>query len=69
MNKTKVAQSNAIRVEVKRHENLKNSFAKLFKQLDRVQDEQLRSCLKVYLHSVKGRLTVVRYTILASGHI
>lgn len=53
-NSMKLAQSTAIRVEVKRHENLKSSFGKLFKQLDRVQDPQLRSGLKVYLHSVQG---------------
>lgn len=53
-NSMKLAQTNAIRVEVKRHENLKKSFAKLSKQLDRVQDPQLRSGLKVYLHSVQG---------------
>ncbi|XP_041945101.1 arf-GAP with GTPase, ANK repeat and PH domain-containing protein 1-like isoform X4 [Alosa sapidissima] len=53
-NPMKLAQSTAIRVEVKRHENLKNSFAKLFKQLDRIQDQQLRSGLTVYLHSVQA---------------
>uniref|UniRef100_A0A6Q2YXF5 ArfGAP with GTPase domain, ankyrin repeat and PH domain 2 n=1 Tax=Esox lucius TaxID=8010 RepID=A0A6Q2YXF5_ESOLU len=46
--------SNAIRAEVHRHETMKNSFAKLFKQLERVDDLPLRSGLKVYLHSIQA---------------
>uniref|UniRef100_A0A4W5NWS1 ArfGAP with GTPase domain, ankyrin repeat and PH domain 2 n=1 Tax=Hucho hucho TaxID=62062 RepID=A0A4W5NWS1_9TELE len=39
---------------VMRHENVQNNFAKLFKQLERVDDQQLRSGLKVYLHSIQA---------------
>ncbi|KAJ8358532.1 hypothetical protein SKAU_G00150570 [Synaphobranchus kaupii] len=54
MNSVKVANSSAIRAEVRRHETVKNSITKLFKQLERIEDEQLRSGLKVYLHSVQA---------------
>ncbi|KAJ8412079.1 hypothetical protein AAFF_G00143460 [Aldrovandia affinis] len=55
MNSVKVTHSSAIRLEVKRHETVKNTINKLFKQLERVEDAQLRSGLKVYLHSVQGQ--------------
>ncbi|CAB1315138.1 unnamed protein product, partial [Coregonus sp. 'balchen'] len=51
----KLSLSSAIRAEVRRHETVKNNFAKLFKQLERVDDQQLRSGLKVYLHSIQER--------------
>uniref|UniRef100_A0A3P8ZMR6 ArfGAP with GTPase domain, ankyrin repeat and PH domain 2 n=1 Tax=Esox lucius TaxID=8010 RepID=A0A3P8ZMR6_ESOLU len=47
----KLAQSTAIRSEVKRHESVQNTINKLFKQLERVNDQQLRSGLKIYLHT------------------
>lgn len=53
----KLSQSSAIRAEVKRHESVQNTIKKLFKQFDRVGDQQLRSGLKVYLHSFQGKLS------------
>ncbi|XP_064155588.1 arf-GAP with GTPase, ANK repeat and PH domain-containing protein 1-like isoform X3 [Anguilla rostrata] len=50
----KITQSSAIRAEVKRHDALKNTINRLFKQLERVGDEQLRSGLKLYLHSIQA---------------
>uniref|UniRef100_A0A4W5MHS4 ArfGAP with GTPase domain, ankyrin repeat and PH domain 2 n=1 Tax=Hucho hucho TaxID=62062 RepID=A0A4W5MHS4_9TELE len=50
----KLAQSSAIRTEVKRHESVQNTINKLFKQFERVGDQQLRSGLKVYLHSIQA---------------
>ncbi|XP_035239339.1 arf-GAP with GTPase, ANK repeat and PH domain-containing protein 1-like isoform X6 [Anguilla anguilla] len=50
----KITQSSAIRAEVKRHDTLKNTINRLFKQLERVGDEQLRSGLKLYLHSIQA---------------
>uniref|UniRef100_A0A674AMF6 ArfGAP with GTPase domain, ankyrin repeat and PH domain 2 n=1 Tax=Salmo trutta TaxID=8032 RepID=A0A674AMF6_SALTR len=50
----KLSQSSAIRAEVKRHESVQNTINKLFKQFDRVGDQQLRSGLKVYLHSFQA---------------
>ncbi|KAM9505005.1 arf-GAP with GTPase, ANK repeat and PH domain-containing protein 1-like isoform 9-T9 [Salvelinus alpinus] len=50
----KLAQSSAIRAEVKRHESIQNTINKLFKQFERVGDQQLRSGLKVYLHSIQA---------------
>ncbi|XP_046880653.1 arf-GAP with GTPase, ANK repeat and PH domain-containing protein 1-like isoform X3 [Hypomesus transpacificus] len=54
MNNQNIFKSNAIRAEVKRHESMKANFAKLFKQLERVDDQQMRSGLKVYLHSIQA---------------
>uniref|UniRef100_A0A672NCP9 Arf-GAP with GTPase, ANK repeat and PH domain-containing protein 1-like n=1 Tax=Sinocyclocheilus grahami TaxID=75366 RepID=A0A672NCP9_SINGR len=55
MNSTnKVTHSTAIRAEVKRHESLQNTVNKFLKQLERVEDRQLRTGLKVFLHSIQG---------------
>lgn len=56
-NSTKVAHSSAIRAEVKRHESLQNTFNKLLKHVERVDDQQLRTGLKVYIHGVQGKST------------
>ncbi|XP_030624948.1 arf-GAP with GTPase, ANK repeat and PH domain-containing protein 2 [Chanos chanos] len=54
MNSTiKAAHSSAIRAEVKRHESIQNTLSKLYKQLERVENLQLRTGLKVYLHSIQ----------------
>uniref|UniRef100_A0A8C8EI30 Small monomeric GTPase n=1 Tax=Oncorhynchus tshawytscha TaxID=74940 RepID=A0A8C8EI30_ONCTS len=53
----KLALSNAIRTEVRRYEIVKNNFAKLFKQLESVDDLQLRSGLNVHLHSIQAACT------------
>ncbi|XP_017342406.1 arf-GAP with GTPase, ANK repeat and PH domain-containing protein 2 isoform X2 [Ictalurus punctatus] len=53
-NSTKVAHSSAIRAEVKRHESLQKTFTKVLKQLERVEDQQLRTGLKVYIHGVQA---------------
>lgn len=50
----KGAHSSAIRTEVRRHESVQNNFNKLLKQLERVPDQQLRTGLKLYLHSIQG---------------
>ena len=62
MNNPNIFKSNAIRAEVKRHESMKANFAKLFKQLERVDDQQMRSGLKVYLHSIQGERMPAHYT-------
>ncbi|MGH0162280.1 UNVERIFIED_CONTAM: hypothetical protein FKN15_048455 [Acipenser sinensis] len=43
----------AIRAEVRRHESIKTNISKIFKQLERVGDQQLRNGLKLYLHSIQ----------------
>lgn len=54
-NSTKAAHSSAIRAEVKRHDSLQKTLIKVLKQLERVEDQQLRSGLKLYVHSVQGK--------------
>lgn len=56
-NSTKVVHSSAIRAEVKRHESLQSTFNKLLKHVERVDDQQLRTGLKVYIHGVQGKST------------
>ncbi|KAM9341857.1 arf-GAP with GTPase, ANK repeat and PH domain-containing protein 2 isoform 1-T1 [Pholidichthys leucotaenia] len=50
---SKSVNSTAIKAEVKRHESLQSAIARLAKQFERVEDQQLRSGLKVYLHSIQ----------------
>uniref|UniRef100_A0AAY4CT26 ArfGAP with GTPase domain, ankyrin repeat and PH domain 2 n=1 Tax=Denticeps clupeoides TaxID=299321 RepID=A0AAY4CT26_9TELE len=50
---TKVAHSSAIRAEVRRHESVQNNVNRLLKLLERVGDPQLRTGLKLYLHSIQ----------------
>lgn len=59
-NSTKAAHSSAIRAEVKRHESLQKTISKLLKQLERVEDQHLRTGLKVYIHGVQGESTFNR---------
>lgn len=47
----------AVKAEVRRYESLQKALARLAKQVDRVEDEQVRSGLRVYLHSVEGKPT------------
>ncbi|XP_077074686.1 arf-GAP with GTPase, ANK repeat and PH domain-containing protein 2 isoform X9 [Siphateles boraxobius] len=55
MNSTnKVVNSTAIRAEVRRHESLQKTLNKFLKQLERVEDQQLRIGLKVFLHSIQA---------------
>uniref|UniRef100_A0A3B3ZA84 Uncharacterized protein n=1 Tax=Periophthalmus magnuspinnatus TaxID=409849 RepID=A0A3B3ZA84_9GOBI len=49
----KSANSTAIKAEIKRHEGLQSAINRLSKQFERVSDPQLRSGLKVYLHSIQ----------------
>ncbi len=53
---SKSVNSTAIKAEIKRHDSLQSALNRLSKQLDRVGDQQLRSGLKVYLHSIQGKL-------------
>ncbi|XP_076840220.1 arf-GAP with GTPase, ANK repeat and PH domain-containing protein 2 isoform X5 [Brachyhypopomus gauderio] len=53
-NSSKAAHSSAIRAEIKRHESLQNTLNKLLKQLERVEDPQLKVGLKVYVHSIQA---------------
>lgn len=53
-NSNKVAQSSAIRAEVKRHESLQKTFNKILKQLERVEDGQLKNGLKLYIQFVQA---------------
>ncbi|XP_023689497.1 arf-GAP with GTPase, ANK repeat and PH domain-containing protein 1 isoform X5 [Paramormyrops kingsleyae] len=57
MNNMKLAHSSAIRAEVKRHESAKTTIKKIFKQLERVGDQELRSTLQLHLHSVQAACT------------
>ncbi|XP_067383786.1 arf-GAP with GTPase, ANK repeat and PH domain-containing protein 2 isoform X6 [Channa argus] len=52
-NNSKSVNSTAIKTEIKRHESLQSAINRLFKQFERVGDQQLRSGLKVYLHSIQ----------------
>lgn len=52
----KSVNSTAIKAEIKRYESLQSAINRLSKQFERVQDQQLRSGLKVYLHSIQGKL-------------
>lgn len=57
---SKSVNSAAVKAEVRRYESLQKAIGRLSKQLERVEDEQLRSGLKVYLHSVQGKLAITR---------
>uniref|UniRef100_A0A3Q0R8D3 ArfGAP with GTPase domain, ankyrin repeat and PH domain 2 n=1 Tax=Amphilophus citrinellus TaxID=61819 RepID=A0A3Q0R8D3_AMPCI len=50
---SKSVNSAAIKAEIKRHDSLQTAINRLAKQFERVQDQQLRSGLKVYLHSIQ----------------
>ncbi|TKS76584.1 Arf-GAP with GTPase, ANK repeat and PH domain-containing protein 1 [Collichthys lucidus] len=50
---SKSVNSTAIKAEIKRHESLQSAINRLYKQFERVADQQLRSGLKVYLHSIQ----------------
>lgn len=50
---SKSVHSTAIKAEIKRHESLQSVINRLSKQFERVTDAQLRSGLKVYLHSIQ----------------
>uniref|UniRef100_A0A8D0DGF6 ArfGAP with GTPase domain, ankyrin repeat and PH domain 2 n=1 Tax=Sander lucioperca TaxID=283035 RepID=A0A8D0DGF6_SANLU len=50
---SKSVNSTAIKAEIKRHESLQSAINRLSKQFERVADQQLRSGLKVYLHSIQ----------------
>ncbi|XP_065141369.1 arf-GAP with GTPase, ANK repeat and PH domain-containing protein 2 isoform X5 [Paramisgurnus dabryanus] len=55
MNNTiKVTNSTAIRAEVRRHESLQRTLNKFLKQLERVEDQQIKTGLKVFLHSIQA---------------
>ena len=55
---SKSPNSTAIKAEIKRHESLQSAINRLSKQFERVADQQLRSGLKVYLHSIQGKLSL-----------
>ncbi|KAI3357808.1 hypothetical protein L3Q82_016205, partial [Scortum barcoo] len=55
---SKSVTSTAIKAEIKRHESLQSAINRLSKQFERVADQQLRSGLKVYLHSIQGKFTI-----------
>ncbi|KAG8003000.1 Arf-GAP with GTPase [Nibea albiflora] len=50
---SKSVNSTAIKAEIKRYESLQSAINRLSKQFERVGDQQLRSGLKVYLHSIQ----------------
>uniref|UniRef100_A0A8C7YR82 ArfGAP with GTPase domain, ankyrin repeat and PH domain 2 n=1 Tax=Oryzias sinensis TaxID=183150 RepID=A0A8C7YR82_9TELE len=50
---SKSVNSTAIKAEIKRHEALQSAINRLAKQFERVEDQQLRSGLKVFLHSIQ----------------
>uniref|UniRef100_A0A669CL95 ArfGAP with GTPase domain, ankyrin repeat and PH domain 2 n=1 Tax=Oreochromis niloticus TaxID=8128 RepID=A0A669CL95_ORENI len=50
---SKTVNSAAIKAEIKRHDSLQTAINRLAKQFERVGDQQLRSGLKVYLHSIQ----------------
>ncbi|XP_023192219.1 arf-GAP with GTPase, ANK repeat and PH domain-containing protein 1 isoform X5 [Xiphophorus maculatus] len=49
----KSASSFAIKAEIKRYDSLQSAINRLFKQFERVENQTLRSGLKVYLHSIQ----------------
>uniref|UniRef100_A0A3P8VQD2 ArfGAP with GTPase domain, ankyrin repeat and PH domain 2 n=1 Tax=Cynoglossus semilaevis TaxID=244447 RepID=A0A3P8VQD2_CYNSE len=49
----KSVNSSAIKAEIKRHESLQSAIKRLSRQFERIPDQQLRSGLKVYLHSIQ----------------
>ncbi|TSL61197.1 hypothetical protein Baya_6468 [Bagarius yarrelli] len=53
-NSTKLVHSSAIRAEVRRHDNIQKTLTKVLKQLERVDDQHLKTGLKVYIHSVQA---------------
>lgn len=53
---SKSVNSAAIKAEVKRHDSVQKAINRLAKQFERVADQQLCSGLKVYLHSIQGKL-------------
>ncbi|XP_034551780.1 arf-GAP with GTPase, ANK repeat and PH domain-containing protein 2 isoform X2 [Notolabrus celidotus] len=50
---SKSVNSTAIKAEIKRHDSLQSAINRLYKQFERVGDQQLRSGLKVYLRSIQ----------------
>ncbi|XP_024149334.1 arf-GAP with GTPase, ANK repeat and PH domain-containing protein 2 isoform X6 [Oryzias melastigma] len=50
---SKSVNSTAIKAEIKRHDSLQSAINRLAKQFERVEDQQLRSGLKVFLHSIQ----------------
>lgn len=66
---SKSVNSTAIKAEIKRHESLQSAINRLSKQFERVADQQLRSGLKVYLHSIQGKLIVSLYLEKTATHI
>ncbi|XP_040906681.1 arf-GAP with GTPase, ANK repeat and PH domain-containing protein 2 isoform X2 [Toxotes jaculatrix] len=54
---SKSASSTAIKAEIRRHESLQSVINRLYKQIERVEDQQLRSGLKVYLHSIQVNIS------------
>ncbi|KAF3860847.1 hypothetical protein F7725_001102 [Dissostichus mawsoni] len=66
MNSSKSVNSTAIRAEIKRHESLQSGINRLSKQFERVENPQLRSGLKVFLHSIQGGALQQRTTYLIS---
>ena len=63
---SKSVNSSAIKAEVKRHEAVKTAINRLFKQIERVEDPQLRCGLKVYLHSIQGKFNSNSFSELPS---
>lgn len=61
---SKSVNSSAIKAEIKRHESVQSAINRLFKQFERVGDQQLRSGLKVYLHSIQGKLLLYCHAIV-----
>lgn len=57
---SKTVNSAAIKAEIKRHDSLQTAINRLAKQFERVGDQQLRSGLKVYLHSIQGKLLFLK---------
>ncbi|KAM6924794.1 arf-GAP with GTPase, ANK repeat and PH domain-containing protein 2 isoform 4-T4 [Xenentodon cancila] len=55
---SKSLNSTAIKAEIKRHESLQSAINRLSKQFERVEDQQLRSGLKVYLHSIQVNIAL-----------
>uniref|UniRef100_A0A8C6Q4E2 ArfGAP with GTPase domain, ankyrin repeat and PH domain 2 n=1 Tax=Nothobranchius furzeri TaxID=105023 RepID=A0A8C6Q4E2_NOTFU len=53
---SKSVYSAAIKAETKKHESLQRALSKLSKQFEKVDDQQLRSGLKVSLHSIQVQI-------------
>ncbi|CAB1455672.1 unnamed protein product [Pleuronectes platessa] len=64
---SKAVNSSAIKLEIKRYDSLQSAIVRLAKQFERVEDQQLRSGLKVYLHGIQAAIPMAAGCNLLCG--